>query len=927
MQVPQTEILVRGDDGSALLRVVLTPGEYVIGREEGCELHVEAERVAGRHARLTVNYDHLLIEDLGSSDGTLVNGQAIADATRLWPNQKVQLGAATLEFRRLKATASPDVSLAPSTAALRAVLPEELLREKRYAIGGVVAQGGMGAILDAKEAAIERTVAMKVMLDGSSPDDLVRFVAEAKVTGQLEHPNIVPVHELGVDENEQVFYTMKFVRGITLRKVLDLMAGGAEATLRKYPLGSLLTIFQKVCDAVAFAHSKGVIHRDLKPENIMLGDFGEVLVMDWGLAKILNDECRMTNDEAAAPSSFVLRHSSFTPTMTGSIMGTPQYMAPEQARGEVETLDERADIYALGAILFHILALRPSVEGDDAMAVVEKVARGEVLECGDLSPLSMGGGAGGGGRAPRGGKAAMNRAHSTSLLAVVRKAMAFDKAQRYASVAEVQADLTAYQNGFATSAEHASWPRRAALAIKRNKTVSLATALVLATGLGFGTKALMEGRRAERALAELRETAPTFHAQAKALLDEGKFDAAIAKIGYAIKLDEDHADYHLFRANLRQATQDLTRAADGYRRVLALRPDDTAAKTNLAICERLLAESNGAALNREQQLQLLAALRAQKRLVEAAPLSAAVEPDLAIAEAALRARLREYKKQPGWKDDRVARLPDGTFKVDLMPLALGDLSVLDGQPVSILNLRSTGLVDLKPLAGLPLKELDLTGAKATDLSPLRGMPLEVLHLAGMPLQGVSQLKGMKLRTLTLSDMLISDLTPLAGMALEVVKLDNTRVVELAPLRGMPLTYLMLINCNALSDLSPLATCSKLQRLFLVNTAVSDLTPLARLRLTEIRFGGSRVTNLAPLRGQPLQRFDYGGRTKGIDVSPLAECVDLEDIVLPEDPRNVALLRSLPRLKRISIRATGGIPLQTAAEFWAEYDAQQKGTAK
>src|SRR5580658_4108114 len=170
----------------------------------------------------------------------------------------------------------------------------------------------MGAILDAREATTERRVAMKVMLDGSSPDDLTRFVAEAKITGQLEHPSIVPVYELSVDENGQPFYTMKMVRGITLQKVLQLLAQDVSATVKKYPLPVLLTIFQKVCDAIAFAHHKAVLHRDLKPENIMLDDFGVVLVMDWGLAKRLNDECRMTNDESGGDGAGEdpLRHSS-----------------------------------------------------------------------------------------------------------------------------------------------------------------------------------------------------------------------------------------------------------------------------------------------------------------------------------------------------------------------------------------------------------------------------------------------------------------------------------------------------------------------------------------------------------------------------------------------------------------------------------------
>ncbi|MEO6788549.1 MAG: FHA domain-containing serine/threonine-protein kinase [Chthoniobacteraceae bacterium] len=285
MPAPQTEVLITVA-GSETGRFVLEPGNYVSGRNPECPIRVDADLVSRQHARLILNYDHALIEDLGSSNGTQVNGQPIAkdERTRLWPNQKIQVGTATIELRRLKAEVS-DMSLAPSAAMVKRVLPEEFLREKKYDIGKVVAQGGMGAILNAKDVTIERTVAMKVMLDANDADGLARFLNEAKVTGQLEHPSIVPVYELSVDENGQPYYTMKFVQGITLKKVLELMASGTEATLRKYPLPGLLTIFQKVCDALAFAHSKGIIHRDLKPENLMLGDYGEVLVMDWGLAK------------------------------------------------------------------------------------------------------------------------------------------------------------------------------------------------------------------------------------------------------------------------------------------------------------------------------------------------------------------------------------------------------------------------------------------------------------------------------------------------------------------------------------------------------------------------------------------------------------------------------------------------------------------
>ena len=147
----------------------------------------------------------------------------------------------------------------------------------------------MGAVLDARDQKFGRSVAMKVMLRRqASEEEEQRFLQEARVLGQLAHPNIVPVYDLGFDHERRMFYTMKLVQGATLHEVISKLKTGDSETLARYPLNTLLTIFQKVCDAVAFAHSRGIIHRDLKPHNVMVGEFGEVLVMDWGLAKILS---------------------------------------------------------------------------------------------------------------------------------------------------------------------------------------------------------------------------------------------------------------------------------------------------------------------------------------------------------------------------------------------------------------------------------------------------------------------------------------------------------------------------------------------------------------------------------------------------------------------------------------------------------------
>jgi WD40 repeat protein/serine/threonine protein kinase len=502
MPIPEIELIV-SQDGTELLRKTVRPGDYVIGREADCDVQLDVDLVSRRHAQLTVNFDHVLIEDLGSSNGTFVNDKLVAGPVRLWPNQKITIGAATIVLRRVKTESGIDDSLSPHLAVMHKALPEEFLRDKKYDIGGIVAQGGMGAILDAREATTERTVAMKVMLDSTSPQGMTRFIAEAKITAQLEHPNIVPVHELSVDENDQVFYTMKFVKGVTLREVLTKLCNGDAETLEKYPLAALLIVFQKVCDALAFGHSKGVIHRDLKPENVMLGDYGEVLVMDWGLAKVLSETetakagVNVTSRIASPPSEFV--------TMAGAVMGTPQYMSPEQARGEVDLLDQRTDIYALGAILYHMLTLRPSVTGRSVLEILEKVAYGRIVWpahaastiSGSRHPENEAQQAGVGTprlqHLPGGGV-------PDSLDAVCRKAMALEPPARYQHVTELQRDIAAYQGGFATVAEGAGAWKLFRFFIERNKAVSISVVagLVLSAAIAalFTMRVVVERNRA-----------------------------------------------------------------------------------------------------------------------------------------------------------------------------------------------------------------------------------------------------------------------------------------------------------------------------------------------------------------------------------------------------------------------------------------------
>ncbi len=219
---------------------------------------------------------------------------------------------------------------APSSIATRRVdppsRPSEVRRDRfgRYPVVGVLGVGGMGEVLEVDDAALARTVALKVIKGEADTRQVDKFLLEARVTGQLEHPGIPPVYELGTTPDGQTYFTMKRVCGADLARLIE--RDRADGNVR--PLAEWLAIFLKVCESVAFAHSRGVIHRDLKPANVMVGAFGEVLVMDWGLARVAGAA------EVTSASHLSGVSTTGDATQDGAILGTPGYMPPEQARGE-----------------------------------------------------------------------------------------------------------------------------------------------------------------------------------------------------------------------------------------------------------------------------------------------------------------------------------------------------------------------------------------------------------------------------------------------------------------------------------------------------------------------------------------------------------------------------------------------------------------
>jgi serine/threonine protein kinase len=769
------------------------------------------------------------------------------------------------------------VTLAPEDTARRGgqkpvqeLLARRTTKGARYLLEGEIARGGMGAVLRAVDCDLRREVAIKYLLDQSDPKKKLRFVEEAQITSQLEHPNVVPIHELGLDAQKRLFLTMKMVKGRSLAQVLDDLRQIPRAAEKDWPLGRLLNVVVNVCHALAYAHNRGVIHRDLKPANIMVGDFGEVYVMDWGLAKVLATPERDRPERGGIPTvadipgsperaSKVVTDRSADADLTqdGAVLGTPVYMPPEQATGRIQDIDQRSDVYALGAILYELLTLLPPIDKEGGyLSVLMRVTEGEIVPPEQRAPQRA-----------RAGKM------PKELTAVAMKALSKEREQRYPTVEELRRDIERFQEGRTVSAKEDTRREMIVKFIKRNPGFSAgmaAAVLVLMGSLYFIGQAWLGERRAraenEQAQAARREQArksvPAFVRAAQLMVSEKQFDDALTQVELALSIDDGNADGHLLRAQLLIGAQRYEEARKELAAYLKLQPGEKKGRKLEELCRDARPNDRGKLLALADELGREKLFTLADRVTQQADKLQGSREEL----------LASYRR-----------------RIDAAWTGLGNKLTIGDQGVILdLNNQAERVKDLTPLQGMKLTTLWITDCKQVrDLTPLKGMPLTELDISRCPVQDLSPLQGMRLTRLIAPGCQVRDLSPLTGLPLNELNFSTCgEVQDLAPLKGMPLTRLNLYHCRSVRNLSPLDGM-KLTDLNIEGTGVQELSVLKKMPLTKLWIGSLPVEDLSLLKGMKLTELS------------VASCHNVRDL---------ALLKGMP-LTFLAIGGTGVVDLK------------------
>lgn len=634
----------------------------------------------------------------------------------------------------------------------------------RYTIVKKLNEGGMKAIWEVDDHRTARKVAMALIQSSriASVKDIDAFLYEARLTANLQHPNIIPIYDIALDENGNPYFTMKALKGKTLGDILKQKRNNEAEP--QFTRTRLLSIFLKVCDAMAYAHSKGVLHLDLKPSNIIVGDYGDVHVLDWGLSTLVTHLSHAESQDVHwhSPDDVTLESGQTLTRYLEStasdrkkrnvIGGTPGYMAPEQAKASPADIDFRTDVFMLGAMLYEILTLHHAIEGEDIGETIKKTVRGDIIP-----PTQH------------------NKKIPPALAAIAMKALAPVKEERYPTVAALIRDIQQYQDGFATEAENPTFVTHLTLLIKRHKKpvslIALFTLIIIAI-LANSIRSIKASEReaiaahtlATQSLEELKEkdryiretaqkVAPDYLALFASEENDYQFDAAEKALETGLAFDPGHEPARYSKAVVLICKQRFSEAryylppphplkqiAKQYN---ALIPD-----AQLPIFVQQLQATVPTALPRFfYHLNQQTTFNPQTRFAAIAQTLKQLNPKIEKLNFDA-----QSSGNGGWKID-ISNNPD-----------LENIIPLCGLPITHLNANNTGPLDLKLLTEDRLVKLHLADTPMNHLPvhrPLRN--INMLDISGTRIRNITnilnypeltELNISRIENLTLSEQLI-----------------------------------------------------------------------------------------------------------------------------------------------------------------------------
>ena len=582
--------------------------------------------------------------------------------------------------------------------------------EERYSADEKIAEGGMKKIIKTHDSITGRTVAKGIIKCKTTNEQLDKFVDEVRITAGLEHPNIIPVYDLGLTGDKEPFFTMKLVEGDDLKQTLDKINQGGDELSKFYNQSRMLEIFLKVCDAVEYAHSKKIVHLDIKPANIQVGQFGEVLLCDWGLARQLQDGGvpEEYSSEKSVPDSLEL-------SLDGKIKGSPGYMAPEQVSDKFGLRSVRTDIYSLGALLYTLIL---------GHAPIEEKALDETLRrtlTGDLKPIPE--------DIPEG------------LSAVIKKALNTEPVDRYQSVNKLSEDIRSYVSGYATQAENAGMVKQLKLMVKRHRAVSfLSSFFVILTVILSSYFVIKVNKEKEQLIVEQKRTLEARQKASQYMVHNSThkyhnrlFDETTNLAIQAAALDPNNEKaweylgyFYLGELNADKALESLDNADTEISRWLTKKAEYLKSLTH-----------------ESKKVSIENAITFRKHMEKSDPnFRKAVSWHVNFTvtrKYSLDERIHYTELIISESLDKEIKVvnEDGKYSLDLSgKKRFRDLEVLSQLPLTKLNLSGAILKDLTQISDMPLEELDISNSSLDTLKGIEKMPLKILNITDSKVRGL-----------------------------------------------------------------------------------------------------------------------------------------------------------------------------------------------